>query len=76
MNRMVKLTNEALKEAKFPKLNRYFIQHLDGNHIATTAIIGDYHCWGILIDANKVQLGMFLNVIVPETMDAIKEAVA
>jgi hypothetical protein len=76
MNQMVKRTNEALKEAKFPLLNRYFIHHLEGNHIATTTIIDDNHGWGILIDANKVQLGIFLNVVVPETMDAFKAVVA
>lgn len=75
MNRMVLITNEALKDAKFPLLNRYFIHHLAGDHLGMTTLIGEYR-WGMLIDLKKAQLGLLLNVVVPETMDAIKEAVA
>jgi hypothetical protein len=75
MNRMIAITNEALTDAKFPLLNRYFIHHLEGNHLGMTTIIGDYR-WGMLIDLKKTQLGLLLNVVVPEVMDAIKETVA
>ena len=75
MNRMVSITNEALKEAKFPLLNRYFIHHLAGDHLGMTTIIGEYR-WGMLVDLKKAQLGLLINVVVPEAMDAIKEAVA
>ena len=40
-----------------------------------TIPLGDYH-WGMLVDAKKAQLGLILNVVVPNTIDAIKEAVA
>jgi hypothetical protein len=36
---------------------------------------GDYQ-WGILVDTKKVQLGLLLNVFIPKTMDAIREALA
>ena len=75
MNRMIAITNEALTDAKFPLLNRYFIHHLDGDHLAITTFIGDYR-WGMMIDLKKTQLGLLLNVVVPEAMDAIKEVVA
>lgn len=75
MNRMVNVTNEALKDAQFPLLGKYFLHNLEGEHIGMTTLIGDYR-WGMLIDGNKVQLGLLLNVIVPNTMAAIKEAVA
>jgi hypothetical protein len=75
MNRMIAITNEALTDAKFPLLNRYFIHHLEGDHLAMTTFIGDYR-WGMMIDLKKTQLGLLLNVVVPEVMDAIKETVA
>jgi hypothetical protein len=75
MNRMVNVTNEALKDAQFPLLGKYFLHHLEGEHIGMTTLIGDYR-WGMLVDAKKAQLGLILNVIVPNTIDAIKEAVA
>jgi hypothetical protein len=75
MNRMVSITNEALKDAEFPLLNKFFLHHLEGEHIGMTTLIGDYR-WGLLVDAKKAQLGLLLNVVVPETMDAIREAVA
>jgi hypothetical protein len=40
-----------------------------------TNFIGDYN-FGVLIDAQKAQLGLLLNVIIPKAVDAIKEALA
>jgi hypothetical protein len=73
-NQMTVLINDALKAATFPLLNRYFLVHLEGNHIGMSMPLGDYQ-WGWLLDAKKAQLGLILNVIVPKTIDAIKEAV-
>ena len=75
MNRMVNITNDALKDAKFPLLDKYFLHHLEGEHIGMTTLIGDYR-WGMLVDGTKAQLGLLLNVVVPETMEAIKEVVS
>jgi hypothetical protein len=74
-NRMTVRLNEVLKAAAFPLLNSYFLVHLEGNHIGMSMPLGDYQ-WGWLLDAQKAQLGLILNVIVPRTIDAIKEAVA
>jgi len=74
-NRIYDLINNALKGSKFPLLNRYYLLHLEGGHISAAFPIGDYH-WGILLDAKKAQLGLVLNVVVPKTIEAIKEAVA
>jgi flagellar biosynthesis GTPase FlhF len=75
MNRMIAITNETLTDAKFPLLNRYFIHHLEGDHLAITTFIGNYR-WGMMIDLKKTQLGLLLNVVIPEVMEAIKEIVA
>ena len=74
-NRISLLINEALKDAQFPLLNRYYLLHLEGGNVSAAMQFGDYQ-WGILVDTKKVQLGLLLNVFIPETMDAIKEALA
>jgi hypothetical protein len=74
-NRMTVRLNDVLKAAAFPLLDRYFLVHLEGNHIGMSMPLGDYQ-WGWLLDAKKAQLGLILNVVLPKTIDAIKEAVA
>jgi hypothetical protein len=74
-NRISLLINEALKGAKFPLLNKYYILHLEGGNISAAMQFGDYQ-WGILVDTKQVQLGLLLNVHIPTTMEAIKEALA
>jgi hypothetical protein len=74
-NRITLLINDALKTAKFPLLNRYYLLHLEGGNTSMAMQIGDYQ-WGILVDLKKVQLGLLLNVEIPKIMDAIKEAIA
>jgi hypothetical protein len=74
-NRISLLVNNALKGSKFPLLNRYYLLHLEGGNISAAMQFGDYQ-WGILVDTKQVQLGLLLNVHIPNTMDAIKEALA
>jgi hypothetical protein len=74
-NRISLIINDALKGAKFPLLNRYYLLHLEGGNISAAMQFGDYQ-WGILVNTKEVQLGLLLNVHIPNTMDAIKEALA
>lgn len=74
-NRISLLINDSLKSAKFPLLNRYYLLHLEGGNIVAVMQFGDY-MWGILVDTRQVQLGIVVNVLIPNTMDAIKEALA
>jgi hypothetical protein len=74
-NRISLIINDALKNAKFPQLNRYYLLHLEGGNISAAMQFGDYQ-WGILVDTKQVQLGLLLNVLIPTTMDAIREALA
>jgi hypothetical protein len=74
-NRISLLINDALKDAKFPQLNKYYLLHLEGGNISAAMQCGDYQ-WGILVDTKQIQLGLLLNVLIPNTMEAIKEAVA
>jgi len=74
-NRITLIINDALKGSKFPLLDKYFLVRLEGGHIGMSMPLGDYQ-WGWLLDAKKAQLGLILNVVLPKTIDAIKEAVA
>jgi hypothetical protein len=74
-NRITSLLNDALKGSQFPLLDKYFLVHLEGDHIGMSMPLGDYQ-WGWLLDAKKAQLGLILNVVLPKTIDAINEAVA
>ena len=67
--------NQALKDSKFPKLDRYFLLHLEGDLIIMNMAIGDYY-WGMLFDEKKFQLGLLLNVVVPKTTNALHEAIS
>jgi hypothetical protein len=67
--------NQALKDSKFPELDRYFLFHIEGDLIVMNIDLGGY-LWGLLFDESKVQLGLVLNVIIPKTIAAFKKAVA
>jgi hypothetical protein len=47
--------------------------HLKNDTIMMGMPLGDYQ-WGLLIDAKKAQLGLLMNVIIPNTIAAIKSA--
>ena len=72
---MVERANQALKDAGFPLLNKYSLRHLEGDYIGMTMPIGEIS-WGMVVDSKKIQLGILLNVIVPNTIDALKEVAA
>jgi hypothetical protein len=74
-NRITLIINNALKGSDFPLLNRYYLLHLEGGNISAAMQFGDYQ-WGILVNTKQVQLGLLLNVLIPETMEAIREALA
>jgi hypothetical protein len=74
-NRISLIINDRLKDSKFPLLNKYYLLHLEDGNIVAIMQIGDYQ-WGILVDTKQVQTGLILNVLIPETVEAIKEALA
>jgi len=74
-NRITLIINDALKGSKFPLMDKYYLLHLEGGNISAAMQFGDYQ-WGILVDTKQVQLGLLLNVHIPNTMEAIKEALA
>lgn len=74
-NRISLIINDALKNAQFPQLSKYYLLHLEGGNTSAAMQFGAYQ-WGILVDTKQIQLGLLLNVHIPTTMEAIKEALA
>ncbi len=65
---------KSLKDSGFPLLGRYYMMDLAGAKLVVVIPLGDYQ-WGMLVDTNKVQLGLLLNVVMPKIIDAFEEAI-
>lgn len=64
-NQLTEYLNRALKGAGFPNLGRSILIELDGGMACIIVPLGDYR-QGLLVDTKKVQIGLLLNVVVPE----------
>jgi len=65
---------KSLKGSGFPLLGRYYILDLANANMVVVIPLGDYQ-WGMLVDTNKAQLGLLLNVVMPKIIDAFEEAI-
>lgn len=74
-NQLTLTMDKALKGSGFPELGRYFILDLVGGKMAIAIPLGDYE-WGMLIDSEKAPLGLLLNVVIPQAIDAFESAIA
>jgi hypothetical protein len=65
---------KALKGSGFPELGNYYILDLVGGHTVLVIPLGDYQ-WGMLLDSAKIQMGMLLNIIIPNAIDTFEQAI-
>jgi hypothetical protein len=65
---------KSLDNSGFAKLGKYYLLDLAGNKVVICIILGDYQ-WGMLVDTNKAQLGLLLNVVMPKVIDAFEDAI-
>ncbi len=72
-NKLSDFMIEALDSAGFPQMGRYYTLSLDGNKMVIVMLFGEYR-WGMLIDGEKTQLGLLLNVVMPKMIKALEEA--
>lgn len=71
--RTTEFMDKALKEAGFPVLDDYYMLNLKNN--ATVLVMQlEGHQWGMLVDNSKVQLGLLLNIALPNAKKAFKDA--
>ncbi len=64
---------KALEGAKFPSLKDYYMLQLENDAYVIVLLFKEYQ-WGMLVDANKVNLGMLLNIVIPNARRAFEEA--
>ena len=75
MNHVGEEIVKACTGSKFPSLEDYYILDMQDGKMMICLFFGDYQ-WGMLLDVDKVQLGLLLNVVAPKAMDGFKKAVS
>lgn len=75
MNKMSRDLDASLKKSDFPEVGNYYLFDLVDDKMVVIVALADYQ-WGMLLDKTQVQLGLFLNVILPKAMDLFEEAIA
>lgn len=74
-SKIINLLDNALKDAKFPKLGKYVVIDMEGDKAGIVLPLGDTgYQWGMLVDYNKTQLGLALHVAIPKAIQAFNEA--
>jgi DNA-binding response OmpR family regulator len=74
-NQLTLLAHEALSEAKYPGLGKYFIFDLKDRKTSVTIPLGQYS-WGMLIDSRQLPPESLLKEILPILITAFHEAIA
>ncbi len=74
-DRITDSIREALDEARYPSLQRYYVIDLEQSQLAVVVSLATHHAV-MLLDQREAQLGMVLTVVVPEFVRALREAVA
>jgi hypothetical protein len=65
---------KSLDNSGFAQLGKFYLLDLAGNKMVIVIPLGEYQ-WGMLVDTNKAQLGLLLNVVMPKAIDAFEEAI-
>ncbi len=72
--RVTDYMDKALKGANFPTLNKYYLLELTNNAMVVVLQFEAGYQWGMLVDSSKVNLGLLLNIAIPEARKAFEEA--
>jgi hypothetical protein len=73
-NEVTEYIQKALSQGPYPQLGRYYYLDCVGSKGLFFIPFGDYQ-WGIAIDTKKTKLGLLLNVVLPNIVNAFEEAV-
>jgi hypothetical protein len=74
-NQVTTFLNKSLKTSNFPALGKFYIIDLTDNKMVMIIPMEEYQ-WGMLVDSRNVQMGLLLNVILPDIVLKFKEALA
>jgi hypothetical protein len=72
-DRVTSSINKALVGSEFPGLKDYYMLELENNEYVIILIFKDYQ-WAIQVDSTKINLGLILNVALPNAKKAFTEA--
>jgi len=72
-NKITDGLGKTLKQSGFPGLGRYYLIELEDAKFVAVLPLGKYQ-WGMLVDGQKVQLGMLLNIAIPHVFEAFEAA--
>lgn len=64
---------KTLKDSGFPSLGQYYMIVLEGNQIVVVVLVGNLQM-GMMVDGNKVNMGLLLNIAVKKTIEVVKKA--
>lgn len=62
---------QVFAKAGFPPVEDYYMIDLENDMVAVVLLFDDY-CWVISVDKHKLQIGMLLNVLLPDTIAEFK----
>ncbi len=71
-NSVINKTLNTFRKNKLSNIDKYMLLHLEDNQILIILPISKYR-WIILIDNNKVKLGVLLNIIIPRLRDKFQD---
>lgn len=67
--------NKSLAGSGFPTLGKYYLLNLTENKTVVVIPLGQYQ-WGMMIDNSKIQMGLLINVVLPQVIDLFEEAIS
>jgi hypothetical protein len=64
----------TLSDSGFPGLRRYYLLELEGDNIVMVIVHGKTLLQGILLNAQKINLGVLLSIALPKVLAAVEKA--
>lgn len=65
--------NKAIEVSEFPKLNPYYLFNTEDGATVLVLLVKNLQV-GIIVDTSKTQLGLFLNIAIPNAIEALNKA--
>ncbi|HDQ03774.1 MAG TPA: hypothetical protein ENN23_04265 [Deltaproteobacteria bacterium] len=73
--KIIKVVNDSAKIGGLPQIGKYVTFDLQEDRVLVVLPLGEY-IWGILLDSNKTQMGLLLNIEIPAAIEAFAEAIS
>jgi len=74
-NQITSYIDEALEQGEYPKIDQYYILDLKDGKMVLIIPFGEY-IWEMLIDSQKVRLGVLLNTTIPQMIESFEKIIA